>query len=292
MGKGENASDQHFLLFPPCFLPISTRIFVFKLHFFCHLKLFSIWISLNFFRSVKSYTFRQIIHSHKTDLENENHWKHFLLFPTIISKRFFLRTVWSKTRGNKIPWQFPAKIWKFPDTLHCNIWPFHHDSWYLEEVQNIQLWFKRRCWPPSNPQPTLTTFIVLLNIFIVLLSFSLFFVVLLWYLEEVQNIQLWFKRRCWPPSNLQPTLTTFNFPLNIFIVLLSFSLFFVVLFEEHCIWCMILIIQTRGAWAPESLHWIDQMVFYTTFNSISVISRPQLTLFMSFLGFTSTRLGS
>ena len=35
------------------------------------------------------------------------------------------------------------------------------------------------------------------------------------------------------------------------------------------------------------------LVFYATFNSISVISRKQLTsLFMSFLGFTSTRLGS
>ena len=37
---------------------------------------------------------------------------------------------------------------------------------------------------------------------------------------------------------------------------------------------------------------IDWMVFYTAFNSISVISRQQFTLFMSFLGFTSTRLGS
>ena len=37
---------------------------------------------------------------------------------------------------------------------------------------------------------------------------------------------------------------------------------------------------------------IDWMVFYATFNSISVISRRQLTLFMSFLSFTSTRLGS
>ena len=34
------------------------------------------------------------------------------------------------------------------------------------------------------------------------------------------------------------------------------------------------------------------MVFYAAFNAInSVISRRQLTLFMSFLGFTSTRLG-
>ena len=36
---------------------------------------------------------------------------------------------------------------------------------------------------------------------------------------------------------------------------------------------------------------IDWMVFYTAFNSISVISRQQLTLFMSFLGYTRTRLG-
>ena len=34
------------------------------------------------------------------------------------------------------------------------------------------------------------------------------------------------------------------------------------------------------------------MVFYAAFNTISVISWRQLTLFMSFLGFTSTRLGS
>ena len=34
------------------------------------------------------------------------------------------------------------------------------------------------------------------------------------------------------------------------------------------------------------------MVFYAAFNSISVISRRQITLFMFFPGFTSTRLGS
>ena len=34
------------------------------------------------------------------------------------------------------------------------------------------------------------------------------------------------------------------------------------------------------------------MVFYAAFNSISVISRRQLALFISFRGFTSTRLGS
>ena len=34
------------------------------------------------------------------------------------------------------------------------------------------------------------------------------------------------------------------------------------------------------------------MVFYAAFNCISVISRRQFMLFMFFLGFTSTRLGS
>ena len=33
------------------------------------------------------------------------------------------------------------------------------------------------------------------------------------------------------------------------------------------------------------------MVFYTAFTIISVISHQQLPFFMSFLGFTSTRLG-
>ena len=33
-GKGENAGNQHFLLFPQCFLPIQKRIFVLKLHLF------------------------------------------------------------------------------------------------------------------------------------------------------------------------------------------------------------------------------------------------------------------
>ena len=42
MGKGENASNQHFFLFPQCFLPIPKRMLVFDLHLllhFTHLKL-------------------------------------------------------------------------------------------------------------------------------------------------------------------------------------------------------------------------------------------------------------
>ena len=32
VGKGENAGNQHFLLFPQCFLPFLTQISVFHLH--------------------------------------------------------------------------------------------------------------------------------------------------------------------------------------------------------------------------------------------------------------------
>ena len=37
VGKGENAGNQHFLLFPQCFLPIPEKIAVFKLPSFCRL---------------------------------------------------------------------------------------------------------------------------------------------------------------------------------------------------------------------------------------------------------------
>ena len=37
VGKGENAGNQHFLYFPPCFQPIPKE-FVFKLHLFCCLQ--------------------------------------------------------------------------------------------------------------------------------------------------------------------------------------------------------------------------------------------------------------
>ena len=46
VGKGENAGNHHFLLFPQCFLPTPKRISVFKLHLFCHLQMLSIWTRL------------------------------------------------------------------------------------------------------------------------------------------------------------------------------------------------------------------------------------------------------
>ena len=42
VGKGENAGNQHFLLFPQCFLPASKRIFIFGLYLFCCLRMLSI----------------------------------------------------------------------------------------------------------------------------------------------------------------------------------------------------------------------------------------------------------
>ena len=36
--KGENAGNQHFLLFQQCFLPLSKHISIFGLHLFCHLQ--------------------------------------------------------------------------------------------------------------------------------------------------------------------------------------------------------------------------------------------------------------
>ena len=53
VGKGENAGNQHFLLFPQCFLPIPKRISIFKLHLFCCLQMLSIWTSLKICRLVK-----------------------------------------------------------------------------------------------------------------------------------------------------------------------------------------------------------------------------------------------
>ena len=51
VGKGENGSNQHFALFPQCFLPIPKGFSVFKLHLFCHLQMLSVWTSLKFCRN-------------------------------------------------------------------------------------------------------------------------------------------------------------------------------------------------------------------------------------------------
>ena len=63
-------------------------------------------------------------------------------------------------------------------------------------------------------------------------------------------------------SLLQPTLTTFVLLVNIYSIVIIFFLFFVVLFEENWIWCMILIIQTQeGHDGPVLLHWLICKIF-------------------------------
>ena len=40
VGKGENAGNQHFLIFPQCFLPFQIWISIFKSHYFVACKFF------------------------------------------------------------------------------------------------------------------------------------------------------------------------------------------------------------------------------------------------------------
>ena len=46
LGKGENAGNQHFLLFPQCFLPFTKQISNFQSPLFC-LHMLSIWTNKN-----------------------------------------------------------------------------------------------------------------------------------------------------------------------------------------------------------------------------------------------------
>ena len=54
MGKGENAGNLHFLIFPKCFLPFLKQISVSESHSFSCLQMLSIWTSPKFRRLVKS----------------------------------------------------------------------------------------------------------------------------------------------------------------------------------------------------------------------------------------------
>ena len=43
VGKGENAGNQHFLLFPNCFLPYQRQKSLFKQDLICRLQMLSFW---------------------------------------------------------------------------------------------------------------------------------------------------------------------------------------------------------------------------------------------------------
>ena len=48
--KGENAGNQHFLLFPQCFLLYQRQKLSLMLHLFCRLQMLTIWTRSNFCR--------------------------------------------------------------------------------------------------------------------------------------------------------------------------------------------------------------------------------------------------
>ena len=48
VGKGENAGNQHFLLFSQCFIPFQNQISIFDSLLFCHLEILLISRSLKF----------------------------------------------------------------------------------------------------------------------------------------------------------------------------------------------------------------------------------------------------
>ena len=57
VGKGENAGNQHFLVFQQCFLSFPKQISIFLSHLFCGLQVLSIWFSLKIYRMAKSQSF-------------------------------------------------------------------------------------------------------------------------------------------------------------------------------------------------------------------------------------------
>ena len=46
--KGENAGNQHFLLFPQCFLPFTKQISYIHPLLFCRMQMLSVWTSLKY----------------------------------------------------------------------------------------------------------------------------------------------------------------------------------------------------------------------------------------------------
>ena len=55
-GKGENAGDQHFLLFKQCFLSSQSKIRLFDPQRHCCLQILSIWTKSNILSSGKGLT--------------------------------------------------------------------------------------------------------------------------------------------------------------------------------------------------------------------------------------------
>ena len=84
VGEGENAGNQHFLLFPQCFLSFPKQISTFQFHLVYRLQMLSIWASLKFCCLAKSKLFstQSPLFITLACCTYEKHCnQHFLLFP-------------------------------------------------------------------------------------------------------------------------------------------------------------------------------------------------------------------
>ena len=61
LGKGETAGNQHFFLFPQCFLTLPNQFSILHPHFFSCLQMLSIWTILRLCCLVKSYGWIKIL---------------------------------------------------------------------------------------------------------------------------------------------------------------------------------------------------------------------------------------
>ena len=71
VGKGENAGNQHFLLFPQCFLSIPRENSVFDLHLFCSLQMLSIWTTVKICHLVKRVKLCHLYVKHMNNAERK-----------------------------------------------------------------------------------------------------------------------------------------------------------------------------------------------------------------------------
>ena len=59
--KGKSAGNQHFVLFPHCFLSFHAQITIFELRLICRLQMLWIWNSLKFCRLVQHNTKKKML---------------------------------------------------------------------------------------------------------------------------------------------------------------------------------------------------------------------------------------
>ena len=86
VGKGENAGNQHFLLFLQCFLPFPKQFSIYQSLIFCRLQVVSIWTSLKFHRLIKSQRAALKISMGMQEPEGKKHFQKSLKIREYLSK--------------------------------------------------------------------------------------------------------------------------------------------------------------------------------------------------------------